>query len=248
VNAPVLAFALLTAAATAALLAAEWRGSRLGVWGFKPLAAAGFVGAALASDALATPYGRWLLVGLALSWLGDVLLIPPGTGAAFLLGMASFAAAHLAFSAAFLSAGAATPPALAAAAVLAPGLLVAVRWLRPHLRGSLHIAVPGYVGAIGAMLALSAGAAASLGRPALAVGAALFALSDLSVARDRLVAPGLVNSLWGLPLYFAAQLVLALSSGPDLAPVRESPGFAQICDQDHSRIPPPAYPAGSLRV
>jgi hypothetical protein len=36
-------------------------------------------------------------------------------------------------------------------------------------------------------------------------------LSDLSVARDRFVAPGFVNRAWGLPTYFAAQLLLAAS-------------------------------------
>ena len=38
-----------------------------------------------------------------------------------------------------------------------------------------------------------------------------FALSDLSVARDRFVRPGFANAAWGLPLYFAAQLVIASS-------------------------------------
>lgn len=40
-------------------------------------------------------------------------------------------------------------------------------------------------------------------------GAALFYLSDLAVARHRFVAPGPENKLIGLPLYYAAQLILA---------------------------------------
>jgi len=204
----------LCAAACAALLASLWRGSPLGVWLSKPVAAGAFVAAALASGALEWEVGRWIAAALALSWIGDVLLIPSGTGACFRAGMASFAAAHLAFSAAFLRAGVATGPALAAAAVTAPALLAAARWLRPFLHGPLRVAVPGYAAVIGAMVALAVGAAAGLGRPALAAGAALFALSDLAVARERFVAPGLANSLWGLPAYFAAQLLLALASGP----------------------------------
>jgi uncharacterized membrane protein YhhN len=43
------------------------------------------------------------------------------------------------------------------------------------------------------------------------IGALAFFLSDLSVARNRFVAPGFVNRLWGLPLYYAAQLLLASS-------------------------------------
>src|SRR5262245_1399224 len=128
--------------------------------------------------------------------------------------MASFGAAHLAFSAAFVVAGASALPTLVSAALVAPALLAATRWLRPHLRGPLRLAVPAYGLAIGAMVALAAGAAASLGRPALAAGAALFALSDLSVARERFLAPGLANSAWGLPGYFAAQLRRGVASGP----------------------------------
>jgi hypothetical protein len=33
--------------------------------------------------------------------------------------------------------------------------------------------------------------------------------SDVAVARDRFVAPSVGNRLWGLPLYFVAQLLLA---------------------------------------
>jgi uncharacterized membrane protein YhhN len=42
------------------------------------------------------------------------------------------------------------------------------------------------------------------------LGHALYAVAfALSVARDRFVVPGFVNRAWGLPLYYAAQLVLA---------------------------------------
>ena len=43
--------------------------------------------------------------------------------------------------------------------------------------------------------------------------AVAFYLSDVSVARDRFVAPGFGNRIWGLPLYYAAQLLFALSTG-----------------------------------
>ena len=44
------------------------------------------------------------------------------------------------------------------------------------------------------------------------VGAVMFYGSDLAVARDRFVAPGFSNRAWGLPLYYAAQLVIAAST------------------------------------
>lgn len=58
-----------------------------------------------------------------------------------------------------------------------------------------------------------------MGRPALAgplvaaghgrAGALAFTASDVSVARDRFVQHGFVNRAWGLPFYYAAQLLIA---------------------------------------
>jgi uncharacterized membrane protein YhhN len=42
-------------------------------------------------------------------------------------------------------------------------------------------------------------------------GAVAFYLSDLSVANDRFVHESFFNKLWGLPLYYAAQILLAAS-------------------------------------
>jgi uncharacterized membrane protein YhhN len=64
-----------------------------------------------------------------------------------------------------------------------------------------------YMAVISVMLVTAAGAAPS--SLWTFVGAAMFYASDLAVARGRFVAPGLQNQAWGLPLYFAAQLVLA---------------------------------------
>jgi uncharacterized membrane protein YhhN len=43
------------------------------------------------------------------------------------------------------------------------------------------------------------------------LGALLFYASDLSVARDRFVQRGFVNKAWGLPAYYAGQVLLAWS-------------------------------------
>jgi len=45
----------------------------------------------------------------------------------------------------------------------------------------------------------------------LAIAALMFAASDVSVARNRFVARKIVNKVWGLPLYYAAQLLFATS-------------------------------------
>lgn len=68
------------------------------------------------------------------------------------------------------------------------------------------------------MLALAAGATAASGDWHIAAGALAFYLSDLSVARDRFVQPAFVNGLWGLPLYFAGQMLLARSVAEAVIP------------------------------
>lgn len=206
-----LPFALITATATAALLACEYRGWRPGVWLAKPLAAAGFVAAALALGALDSGYGRWILAGLVLSWWGDVLLIPRDSPASFRAGLASFLLGHVAYAVAFavrgFDAGAA---AIAAAAVVVTGGL-AHRYLRPHLPGGMRVPVLAYLLVISTMVVCAGGTFGRAGGAAILVGALAFYASDLAVARQRFVKQGFVNKAWGLPLYFTAQLLLASS-------------------------------------
>lgn len=204
-----LPYVLLTVVATAALLACERAGWQQGVWVAKPLAAAGFVGAAWANDALATPYGTWILVGLLLSMAGDVLLIPKERPRAFLAGLVAFLLGHVAYTLAFALRGLdVATVAIALVAVLALGL-AALRWLLPHVGPSMRKPVVAYVAVISAMLVCAAGTVGHAGLPAIFVGAFAFYLSDLAVARQRFVAKSFVNKAWGLPLYFGAQLVLA---------------------------------------
>jgi len=59
------------------------------------------------------------------------------------------------------------------------------------------------------MLALAVATVPAPGGWVRLAGAVTFYVSDLSVARDRFLAPGFVNRLWGLPLYYGAQLLLA---------------------------------------
>jgi uncharacterized membrane protein YhhN len=195
------------AACVAALLGAEYRGARLGVWLAKPAAALCFVAAALAWGALDSAYGRVLLAGLALSLAGDVLLIPRGRPAVFRAGVGAFGLAHLAYLAAFGMRFASAGLAAACAGFAALALWPLLRWLRPQLPPDMKAPVFAYMGVISAMLVAAAGASPS--DPRIFIGAALFYVSDLFVARERFVAPAFANGAIGLPLYFAAQLVLA---------------------------------------
>jgi uncharacterized membrane protein YhhN len=198
-----------TLAALAALLVAERRGSRAGVWVAKPLASTGFLATALAAGALDSRYGLAVLAALLLSWLGDVLLIPRESAAAFKAGLASFLLGHLAYAGAFLVRGVS----LAACALAAlPALLAAAlawRWLRPHLGADMRVPVAAYVGVISAMVVLAAGTEAAALHGRILPGALLFYVSDLAVARQRFVAGSFWNRAWGLPLYYGGQLLLA---------------------------------------
>jgi uncharacterized membrane protein YhhN len=208
-SAPALAWAAACALAALALVAGEWRRSLAVRWAAKLTASTAFVGFALALGAAASIPGRWLLLALALSWVGDALLLSSAKPS-FLAGIAAFLLAHVAFAAGFAALPLSRPGLLAGAALMAVVGAATLRWLWPHLSAAFRGAVSAYVVAIAAMVAFAAGAGLATGRPILAVAALAFAASDLSVARDRFVAPGFVNRVWGLPLYYAAQLALAL--------------------------------------
>jgi uncharacterized membrane protein YhhN len=194
------------------LLLCERRSLHAGVWVFKPLAATAFVGTAIAAGALDSSYGRWLLAGLAFCWGGDVLLIPRGRGVTFLAGIGSFLLGHVAYAIAFATLAHSWTALFPAATVMTLLAFVVLRWLWPHLSGVFTAAVPVYIVVIGVMVTLSASTTAAGGPTGIAIGAAMFAVSDVAVARDRLVAGSADKSgwgAWGLPLYFSAQLVLA---------------------------------------
>jgi uncharacterized membrane protein YhhN len=202
---------LVTLIALAFLLIAEKLGSKLGIWIAKPTAALGYLALALASGALETPYGVLILVGLALSFWGDVFLIPDDSPRIFQAGILSFLLGHVAFTIAFWRSGVDYAVSALAAGVLIAVAAAVLRWLMPNVGDDMRAPVKAYVGVISLMLVVAAGCAVKGGRPEIFAGAFLFYLSDLSVARNRFVSPGFVNTAWGLPCYFLAQLILAAS-------------------------------------
>ncbi len=154
------------------------------------------------------PVATWILVGLVLCAVGDVLLIWERT---FDIGLVSFLLGHVAYVAAF---AAAAPLAEWNRWILVPISLVsaaALAWLWPHL-GRRRPSVGAYVVVITIMVwgALAVTSAGVLGWK-IAIGAVAFYLSDLTVARDRFVHADFINRAIGLPLYYAAQVLIALS-------------------------------------
>jgi uncharacterized membrane protein YhhN len=154
------------------------------------------------------PVGRAVFAGLALSLIGDLALLSHHKRP-FLLGLGAFLLAHVAYAVAFVRAG--TEEAVLLVAVF-PLLLVAwavAGWLLPRVERGMRVPVLGYMVAICVMVAVSAGASAAARSALPLLAASIFFVSDLAVARDRFVRPGWINRAWGLPLYYAAQLLFA---------------------------------------
>jgi uncharacterized membrane protein YhhN len=203
----------ITLVALVGLLFSERRGSRAGVWLAKPLASTGFLLTALAAGALSSAYGRVVLVALALGWLGDVLLIRKESRSAFVAGLASFLLGHLAYAVAFAVRGIDPEAAALAAALVAVPSLAVTRWLWPFVPDRMRVPVAAYVAVISLMVVSALGVGPFRSHTTIAVGALAFYASDLAVARQRFVAEGFTNKLWGLPLYYGAQLLLASTAG-----------------------------------
>lgn len=201
----------LTVLALLGLMVAEWRRSATGRWVLKPIASVGFIAAALAGGPPTDRFGWAIVAALVLSFGGDVLLIPKAK-AWFAAGLASFLLGHLGFAAAFVFRGAAPLWGGVALPVIGTAAWAVHRWLRPHIPDRLRGPIIAYITVISAMVVL---AFATFGhRPdaqgGMLLGAALaFFCSDLAVARNRFVSEGFVNRLWGLPLYYGAQLLFA---------------------------------------
>jgi uncharacterized membrane protein YhhN len=196
-----IAATVLCLLALAGLLVAVARGANTLVWVMKPLASAAFVAVGVMASAPGpAAYKGAMVVGLVLAAGGDVALIPSG---------------HVAYAvacASVLPVGAWVGPLALAPLVGGAGVL---RWLWPRL-GAMRVPVVAYVTVIGVMVvgAMAVWRAGALPEPRagrLALGATLFWLSDLAVARERFVVKSFANRTWGLAAYYVGQLLLAWS-------------------------------------
>ena len=195
----------------AVALAGEYRSNTVLSGAGKLLAASSYIGAALALGALDSGYGLVLLLAMAFCWSGDLLLVSRNNRSLFLAGLVSFLLGHLAFIGAFTVRGISMPILAAVTVLMALFGWRVLRWLNPSLDGRMRHPVWLYVVAICAMMAMAIATYWARGGLVVLLGGLLFVASDLSVARNRFVAPGFVNRAWGLPLYFIAQLLFAAS-------------------------------------
>jgi uncharacterized membrane protein YhhN len=163
----------------------------------------------VATSSEATAYMWLLLAALALSWIGDLALTFDGRRP-FIVGLVSFAVAHVVYAAAFVVRGGVDLPILALAGAVMVGFAVAVlKWLAPHRPAELRRPIMAYVVIISLMVTMAFASQGDSLDPRIPLGAVVFAASDILVAREQFVARTRWNRIIGLPLYFAAQLLLA---------------------------------------
>jgi uncharacterized membrane protein YhhN len=168
----------------------------------KPIASAGFLVTGVAAY---TPgrFATCILVGLVLGAIGDIaLLFERG----FIAGLVAFLLGHLAYTVGVAQVVPIDHWANLLALAPIAAAAIAIVWLWPHA-GAMKLPVAAYVVAIVAMVI----AAIALGDTRFLIGAVLFFASDLAVARDKFVAPGVINRAWGLPAYYAGQLLIAMA-------------------------------------
>lgn len=205
------AFVLLSLAAVAAVV--DWlvvaADNRIAEYALKPIVMVVLIAATLALDPSSDLARGLLVVGLALSLLGDVCLMLPSD--AFLAGLAAFFTAHVLYIAALLVLGVhLTGLAVGIALMVVVALVVA----RPIVLGARATApaltgpVAGYIGVLSAMVVVALGT----GRFAAMVGALLFAASDSVLGWTRFVSDFPRSRLVVMVTYHLAQfgLVLAL--------------------------------------
>lgn len=196
--------------AVAILLIAIRREQELLIWLTKPCASAVFVCLGLMRADFSSAFDLCLVAGLVLGWAGDVLLIDRRS---FRLGLLTFLAGHAAYIVAFNTAQPWSHWSLAVLLPVAVAAAAATRWLWPHtkaMRGAVlaYIIIISVMAWGGVTLSLSGVLPITAG-----VGATLFFLSDLAVARHRFVKASFLNRAVGLPAYYAGQMLLAFTVG-----------------------------------
>jgi uncharacterized membrane protein YhhN len=181
----------------------------------KPVVSLLFVVTALVQHPRSTGYFAAILIALCLSLIGDVCLIFMESRKMFLAGLLAFLLGHVAYAAAFfpfVRPGAVTWIALCIFSAV--GIIV-FRWLRPNL-GTMKIPVAAYILIITAMVVCAVTLLGNIGlsttgRYMVLIGALSFYASDIFVARNQFVIDAYINRLIGLPLYYLAQFLFAVS-------------------------------------
>ncbi len=204
-------------AALLAIASAPWALDRPWLnFAFKPLATLCVIAWAALGRSDDGLVKRWIVIGLVFSLAGDVALLWPVQG--FLVGLVAFLLGHLSYLVAltrrvkFL----ASPPAFGVWAIVAASVLAGL-WA--GVPGELRAPVLVYVCALAAMAAQATSVwLARRGQPdaarwrIVAIGGALFVLSDAILATDKFVGGIPMPTLWNLSIYWLGQWFIACAA------------------------------------
>lgn len=209
--------ALGAVAALLAIASAPWALDRPWLnFAFKPLATLCVIAWAALGRSDDGLVKRWIVIGLVFSLAGDIALLWPVQG--FLVGLVAFLLGHVSYLAAltrrvrFL----ASPPAFGAWAIVAASVLAGL-WagVPTELRAPVLV----YVCALGAMAAQATsvwlarrGHADAARWRIVALGGALFVLSDAILAADKFVGGIPMPTLWNLSIYWLGQWFIACAA------------------------------------
>ena len=154
----------------------------------KPATLLALLGTAAALGAAGSTPGRWLLVALALGLAGDVFLLGDSLGR-FRAGLGAFLLGHLAYLACFARLGL---PGAAWSWLGVVVLVVVLAATRRVLPATLRLDGPALAAPVAVymvVIAVMLLGAWWTGRPVVAVGAAVFVVSDAVLSVDRFVRP-----------------------------------------------------------
>jgi uncharacterized membrane protein YhhN len=183
----------------------------------KPFLSLLFIAAAMLQPHQNPTYYYLILTGLGLCLIGDVCLIFFANRKVFTAGLVAFLAGHILYVIAFFSFGVTGPfvwITMVVCLCLSTGVFL---WLRPHL-GEMLGPVIAYILIITVMVIAASALISNTGidmtaRILVFAGAVLFYFSDIFVARHRFVKKEFLNRAAGLPMYYAAQFMIAFSTG-----------------------------------
>jgi len=201
----------------AALLFFEKKESVKGLLSVKPLLSSLFIVTALLQNHQNILYFYIIITGLILCLIGDICLIFFFNKKVFTAGLGAFLAGHIMYIFAFFRFGETGPAVYGAGLVcllISSSIFIKIK---PFL-GSMKKPVIAYISIITAMVisAFSFRENLALGetvRYSITAAALIFYTSDIFVARHRFVKKEFLNRAIGLPMYYSAQFIIAISTG-----------------------------------
>mgnify|MGYP001218952580 FL=1 len=201
----------------AGLLYFEKKESVRGILCTKPLLSSLFIVMAVTQAHGNMNYFYIILAGLVFCFIGDVCLILFFNEKIFEAGLAAFLIGHIIYSAAFFRKPDSMMILIAFAFLLIIAAAVIFLKLKPHLEGMIKPVIAYIV--IISVMAFTAFSLRESGTQSVLAGnivfaaALIFYLSDIFVARHRFVRKKFINRATGLPMYYAAQFMIAYSTG-----------------------------------